>query len=143
MKVDNPSMSFVNRGGKGFLLLGRRRAQECKRIPLRQEIGQGKGALLWHNGTFWHLPSPRPQQGPRKSLRSSTGSVPISRLFPVILDAEGQTPSSLSKLPLTEKQPLTWLILAKTCLIPDELAEPQIKRDWLQLSGVLGKKMFI
>lgn len=51
--------------------------------------------------------------------------------------------SVLSKLPLTGKQQLMLLIIAKTHLMTDELAEPSTQKGLAPAVGSSEKKMFV
>ena len=51
--------------------------------------------------------------------------------------------SVLSKLPLTGKEQLTLLIIAKTHLMTDKLAEPSTQKGLAPAVGSSGKKMFV
>ena len=68
-----PPMCFLNTEGKGLLLLVGHRAQEYRRIPMRQEIGQEKRALVWDKDTFLHQSLSPKTPKLEESLRSTTG----------------------------------------------------------------------
>lgn len=94
IKFDNPSMSFVNTGGKRPLMLGGHHAQEYREIPLRQELGQEKGLLYQtgvHSCTSLHPPT-RPKNW-KSHLEATLVSVPH---LPSLSHESGRNPDSLS-----------------------------------------------
>ena len=71
-------------------------------------------------------------------------SGPTHHLFPMGLDKGVLTLSVLSKLPLTGKEQLTLLVIAKTHLMTDELAEPSTQKGLAPAVGSSEeKKMFV
>lgn len=85
-----------------------------------------KGDLVRDKGTVLHPPSSSPQQDPksrRVTEKHSLVSVPTCHFFPMSLDEEVQILSALLKLPLTGKQQLMLLILAKTRLMHHKSTE--------------------